>query len=43
MVENPGGDIIEVIGATELFLREAGSNSCHFEFYTKAQCTVTNS
>jgi hypothetical protein len=43
LIENPEGDTIEVVGVTELFLREAGSNSCHFAFYMKALCTVTYS
>ena len=43
IVENPEGDTIEVVEVTEPFLREAGSNSCHFASYMKALCTDTNS
>jgi len=42
LIENPEGDTIKAVEVTEPFLREDGSNSCHFAFFMKALYTVIN-
>ena len=42
ITDDQKGDTIEVVGDTEPYLREVGSNSCHFAFFMKALYTVIN-